>query len=97
MTAGMDILDDIQRRLHDRMAALPGDVRLRIEPELHAAIAAVRRAWGGDRPYIAHTQRQQRDIAVLREHLAGDDVDSIARRHAIHPRTVRRIIARARQ
>lgn len=88
----MDLLVEIRNRVMGHVACEV--TRARIAAELDA----VRRDWGGERPYIAvngegaRATMSRRDAALLRDWQAGERVALLARRYGISRRRVWQII-----
>ena len=85
--------DDIIADILDRLAGtLSADARASIE-------AAIRRDWGGDRPYIARAGESARAVishrnaAIARDFHRGDSITLIARRYGISRRRCYQILS----
>lgn len=89
------IRDDIVADILDRLAGT-------LSPAVRADIeAAIRRDWGGDRPYIARAGESaravisQRNAAIARDYHRGESIALVARRYGISRRRVYQVLSLA--
>lgn len=61
---------------------------------VQAAEAAVRAEWGGESHYIPVPAKGDRDRQILQALEQGEDQRQVAKRHGVHPATVRRVVKR---
>lgn len=58
---------------------------------VQAAEAVIRAEWGGESHYIPTPDKSVRDRAILQALEQGEDPRQVARKHDVHPSTVRRV------
>jgi hypothetical protein len=94
-----DIVTDILQRVTEGLAARHGTQAANDGTFLREVEAAIRRDWGGERPYVAKAgesadlHRIRRDIEIRRLSRMGNSPQIIAKRMAMSDRRVRQILA----
>jgi Mor family transcriptional regulator len=90
-----DILDD----LNAQILHLVGD-GVPVLEACQRAEDAVRKVWGGDRPYIKKTASDEtlteRDQAIITAHIRGERMELLAKRYGMSIRWVREILKRGK-